>query len=639
MKGLNMRPIILSTSALVAVAFGSAKPASAYDWNGWFVGAQLGFNQHVATYEDPDYDWYGHTQDFLTSGAELGFQGGYNIVSGNRLNGFVVDFRALNNSKTSIYASDDNVPNDVDYLATLRGRTGLAVDDTLLYATGGLAFAEFARSWTEFNDPDDSWPDLGASKTGLVLGFGVEHAINDRWSVSAEYTASIFGENESTNEDDYPLRINDTIHTVSLNFNYQLGGGASGSSGSPASGSPADFSGAYIGAQLGYGVGEAAANDIDYDYYGGSYDITGAGVLGGLSAGYNWQSGSSVFGVEAQVNFADMSASYPNDIGETDVAVNNTFSLRGKAGVAAGNTLMYVLGGLTSAEITNNNTNEYDLDGTYTGLTVGMGVEQMVSANLSWNIETAYTRLGGVDDDFGEEYTSHADLVQVTAGLNYRFGGGGSLGSGAASPTHDWGGGFYGVDAALLANKGSVWDQDYYEYGGTFDVTSLGGGVGGHVGYNWQSGSFVYGAIADIAFYTNNETETSDGYREVVSELKSMATIRGRAGIATGNSMFYATGGLALAESTLEHNYLSGPGTNSFDMSDTRLGTVVGLGMEHALTRSSSFRVEALMTRFDSESYFNGEDCSGPAGFDGGDCNMDGWDSNVQIKAGYSWAF
>ncbi|MGR3795199.1 outer membrane protein [Vannielia sp. SX4] len=634
-----MRISLFSTTALVALSTAAASPALATDWDGWFVGAQLGFNQHVATYEDPDYDWYGHTQDFISPGAELGFQAGYNTVSGNRLNGFVIDIRAASNSETKIYASDDNVPNEVDFLATLRGRTGLVVDDTAIYLTAGLAHGKFSRSWTEFNDVDDSWPDLGASKTGLALGFGIEHAINDNWSIGAEYLASIFGENVSINADDFPLRINDTVHTLSFAVNYHLGGGLSGPGKADVVGSPANFSGGYIGGFAGYGIGEPGASDIDYDYYGGTYDVTAAGAFGGLTAGYNWQSGSSVFGIEAQLGFGNMSASYTADGNDFDVSVDSTLSLRGKAGVVAGNTMMYVLGGVTSAQISNTwGPGEYDLDGTYTGLTVGAGIEQLLPNNLSWNLEAAYTRFAGVDDALGEEYTGHADLLQVTAGLNYHFGGS-ATGSGAAKATHDWSGGFYGVDVALLANKGSVWDQDYYEYGGTYDLTSLGGGLGGHIGMNWQNGSFVYGGIADIAFYSNSETDTSPGYREVTSELKAMATIRGRAGIATGNSLFYATGGLAIANSELSHRYLPGPNTADFDMSDTRIGAVVGLGMEHAMSEKSSIRVEALMTRFAPKSYENGDDCSGPVGFDGGACNMDGWDSNVQIKAGYSWSF
>lgn len=632
-----MRLPLLSTTALVASALGAS--AQQTNWNGAFVGAQLGFNQHSATYEDIDYDWYGATMDFLSNGGSVGVQFGYNMVTNNRLVGVVADLSVLSNDETKIYASDDRVPNKAKYLATLRGRTGLAVDDTLVFVTAGLAFSKFERSWTEFNDPSDSWPDLGATKTGVVLGFGVEHKFNDRWSVSGEYTVSMFGENESINGNNFPLRINDNIHRLSVSFNYALGnrGGSSGSA--SGTGTPADFAGSYVGAVLGFGYGQVGQSDIAYFNHGGTYDVDSSGTLAGLTAGYNWQMGATVLGVEARYTSAQMSATYNSgSVGDIDSGINQAFSLRGRAGMAAGNTLMYVLGGVTVADVSNSFSSDEDLSDRYTGLTVGAGVEQMLAGNLSWNIEGTYTRYDGEDDSNGNLFHGQADEVRIAAGLNYHLGTSGSrAGSGSLSPTHDWSGGFYGVDAALLANKGSVWDQDYDQFGGTFDVTSLGGGIGAHVGFNWQSGSFVYGAIADIAAYSNDERRTSPGYREVASAIDMMATVRGRAGIASGQSLFYVTGGLALAKSELSHEEFGS--TDSFDLDDPRVGTVVGMGLEHAFNDKMSFRVETLYSKFDDKSYYNGQSCSGPVGFDGGDCNMDGSDSNVQVKAGVSWAF
>ena len=58
------------------------------------------------------------------------------------------------------------------------------------------------------------------------------------------------------------------------------------------------WTGFYLGANAGYGWGEADASpDVD-------------GFLGGLQAGYNWQgAGPLVFGVEADIQYADVSSS------------------------------------------------------------------------------------------------------------------------------------------------------------------------------------------------------------------------------------------------------------------------------------------------------------------------------------------
>ena len=610
--------------------------STSFDWDGWFFGGQVGLTGHTATYEDRDYDWYSHSQDFESVSGSLGVQLGYNIVDNSQLTGFVADLSFLGNSTETIYSSDVIVANDVNYLATLRGRAGLAVENTMVYVTGGLAFAGFDRSWTEFNDVDDTWPDLGADKLGVVLGFGVERAINNRWSISGEYTASVFGDNTSFNDDDFPLEINDTVHQVTLAFNYNIGDTENRTV--AAYGTPADFSGAYFGGFLGYGGSTIAQSDIDYDYYGGSYDVGQDGGVLGLNGGYNWQSGATVVGVDIQFGSSNIGTDFEPDFGPVSTSIDSFASIRGRAGMAAGNTLLYVLGGITVADITNNYVNLEDLSGTYTGLTVGAGVEKFITDNLSWVAEGTYTMLDGDDDANGNYFHGSADAVMLTAGLNYHLGGTETGGTGALRPTHDWAGNYYGVDVALMANRGTVTDVDYNEFGGSFDVTSLGAGLGGHYGYNWQNGSFVYGAVADIAFFSNDEARTSLGYREVRSSIDAMATVRGRMGIASGDTLFYATGGLALIESTLTHEYDGG--TNSYDLSDTRIAPVVGLGMEHAVTENSSFRVEALLTSSGEASYFNGDDCSsGVPGFDGFECDMIGSDTNITIKAGYSWSF
>ncbi len=63
---------------------------------------------------------------------------------------------------------------------------------------------------------------------------------------------------------------------------------------------------------------------------------------------------------------------------------------------------------------------------------------------------------------------------------------------------------------------------------------------------------------------------------------------------------------------------------------------------DHALSDTMSFKVETLNfapADNDEFSQYPVEDCTGPDGFDGGDCGMIGADTNVSIKAGISFAF
>lgn len=119
-------------------------------------------------------------------------------------------------------------------MAKLQGRVGHAVGNTVIYTSAGFAYANFERSWTEYRDVPDSWPDLGAGKVGIVLGFGLEQAINERLSISGAFTSSLFGENTSVNARGFPLRINDKIDELTVAVNYKLGD-VSATAGAPVS--------------------------------------------------------------------------------------------------------------------------------------------------------------------------------------------------------------------------------------------------------------------------------------------------------------------------------------------------------------------------------------------------------------------
>jgi outer membrane immunogenic protein len=77
----------------------------------------------------------------------------------------------------------------VDWVATLRGRLGVAFDRSLVYVTGGLAFGEakFTQSIVQLNFPYVQTGASSATKVGWVLGAGVEHALDDKWSFRLQY--------------------------------------------------------------------------------------------------------------------------------------------------------------------------------------------------------------------------------------------------------------------------------------------------------------------------------------------------------------------------------------------------------------------------------------------------------------------
>jgi outer membrane immunogenic protein len=77
------------------------------------------------------------------------------------------------------------VHSGVEWLATVRGRLGMAFSPTMIYVTGGVAFAGVKSGWiNDFNSPVGVSDDK--TKTGWVAGGGIEHAFSKSWSLRGE---------------------------------------------------------------------------------------------------------------------------------------------------------------------------------------------------------------------------------------------------------------------------------------------------------------------------------------------------------------------------------------------------------------------------------------------------------------------
>jgi outer membrane immunogenic protein len=106
--------------------------------------------------------------------------------------------------------------------------------------------------------------------------------------------------------------------------------------------------------------------------------------------------------------------------------------------------------------------------------------------------------------------------------------------------------------------------------------------VGGvQAGYNFQTGPWVFGIEGDI-----QATGASDTFAPWKFSNPWFGTVRGRAGYAWNNILFYGTGGLAFGE-------LSG---QTFGLSETHTnaGWTVGVGAEFGFAPHWSAKAEYL---------------------------------------------
>jgi outer membrane immunogenic protein len=125
---------------------------------------------------------------------------------------------------------------------------------------------------------------------------------------------------------------------------------------------------------------------------------------------------------------------------------------------------------------------------------------------------------------------------------------------------------------------------------------------GGQLGYNFfQSQSVVAGLEADVEYTGLDKTRSlisqffQNPYAQSV-QSHLLSTVRGRAGLAYGATLFYGTGGLAIARVNFTDSFLGlhGVGPINASVSDTRVGWSAGAGAEWVIIRGWSARIEYL---------------------------------------------
>lgn len=138
-------------------------PASIYNWTGPYAGLNLG------------YQWAKVTNNVTEpSGIAGGGQLGYNWQLGQFVFGLETDIQAS--------AADDTFASykfSNPWFGTLRARIGYAINNVMLYGTGGLAYGELKGEF--FGLEEDK------TLVGWTAGAGIEYGFTQNWSAKLEY--------------------------------------------------------------------------------------------------------------------------------------------------------------------------------------------------------------------------------------------------------------------------------------------------------------------------------------------------------------------------------------------------------------------------------------------------------------------
>jgi outer membrane immunogenic protein len=230
----------------------------------------------------------------------------------------------------------------------------------------------------------------------------------------------------------------------------------------PAIAPVSNWGGLYVGGNLGYGWGDGNTdfsflpNPVEFGINNASLSTRSTGVTGGAQLGYNWQIGSVVTGLEADIQGSGIKGSaratptsaltslpVPNNVLSSEQRLAWFGTVRGRVGVTVTpELLLYGTGGLAYGRV-DASANSQFLDGdeaqapagvskTKVGWTAGAGAEWMFARNWSAKLEYLYIDLGSesaIGDvtqkqvlvPFAVGYTWHTRENIARVGVNYHF--------------------------------------------------------------------------------------------------------------------------------------------------------------------------------------------------------------------------
>jgi iron complex outermembrane receptor protein len=353
-------PLIYKAPAYKAPPY--APIVTAWSWAGPYLGINVGYSAGKSKTDTVFSDTTAGSALFATgssdnlNGVIAGFQGGYNWMASNWLvAGLEADIQLSTQNTTPTYVCPGAVCNPLigdaapvtasldraqklDWFATVRGRLGATVTpNSMMYLTGGLALAEIKTAGTlsgsNLSFDENGNPTLTPvgvnfydhrTKAGWTAGAGIEAHLGGNVTGKVEYLYLDFGRvsTAATNPlNATPVAVNldsrVTDHIVRVGINYKFDPLATAYDAPLAANALAlakapnvsawSWTGPYLGVNYGYGWGKSNTDTVLSDASsGGALLATNmspklSGMTFGGQAGFNWQSGSWVAGIEADL--------------------------------------------------------------------------------------------------------------------------------------------------------------------------------------------------------------------------------------------------------------------------------------------------------------------------------------------------
>lgn len=173
-----------------------------------------------------------------------------------------------------------------------------------------------------------------------------------------------------------------------------------------------DWSGLYLGGHAGYAWGDVDADGDDADI---------EGFLGGALIGYNIQSDSLVFGIEADFGFADVDG---KDFNSADLSydLKSNGHLRGRLGMDMDMFMPFIAAGLAAGRFeVSEQVGPVSDTNTLWGFTIGAGLDVKASENLIVRAEYLYDDYGSKNFDVYSGVDVGFDTHTIRGALIWQF--------------------------------------------------------------------------------------------------------------------------------------------------------------------------------------------------------------------------
>jgi outer membrane immunogenic protein len=199
-----------------------AGPPPFYNWTGVYLGGSIGYG-------------YGTTRHSFSNGAPGGTSDLDGAVAGSFIGaqyqvgrwvlGVEGDFEStdISGSYNDFSGITSQGAARIDWAASVRGRLGYAFDNVLIYATGGVAFAQFQFAGGPAGGDVSSF---SRDLTGWTVGGGIEYAFQPNTIARLEYRYADYGDTTGSLAPLNPgvlMTTSNTTNVVRVGLAFQFG--------------------------------------------------------------------------------------------------------------------------------------------------------------------------------------------------------------------------------------------------------------------------------------------------------------------------------------------------------------------------------------------------------------------------------